>query len=149
MTAGPLAPVPLPREYAVGMHTQSRLAAPSRLAHRARFFISAIFSTALLAACASSPGGRDGTPKSITLAVAPSQASVGQTVTATAIPDAPLSDRATIDWITTGGTITTVKDATVARLKFTKPGTFKVTAKLMVDSTEVSRSTTEISVAAK
>lgn len=149
MNSVPFARTTFLREYALGMHIHARPATRSRPAIRARLFIAAIFSAALLSACASDHAGRDGLPKSITLAIAPSQASVGQSVTATATPDGSLSDRATIDWITTGGSITTEQDATVARLRFTKPGTYKVTAKLMVDSTEVSRSTTEIPVVAK
>lgn len=108
-----------------------------------------LLALAFFQGCATGLGGDDSLPKSMTLAVAPSQAAVGQLVTATATPDAPLSDRATIDWITTGGTINTEKDATVARLRFAKPGTYKVTAKLMVDSKEVNRSTVEVPIAGK
>ncbi len=124
-----------------------------RLVHRVVSFATpsaiALVAIASIQGCASGPGSDDPLPKSVSLAVVPSQASVGQLVTATATPDGPLSDRATIDWITTGGTITTEKNATVARLRFAKPGKYRVTAKLMVDSKEAYRSMVEIPVAGK
>lgn len=72
--------------------------------------------------------------------------SVGDTATITARSKDTYGRRAEVEWMTTGGRLTTDENGRLARVKFDKPGTYTVTGILKVDGKEVKRDSVNIEV---
>lgn len=72
--------------------------------------------------------------------------SVGDTATITARSKDTYGRDAEVKWVTTGGKLTTDEGGRLARVKFDTPGTYTVTAYLMVDGKEVKRDSVNIEV---
>ncbi len=71
---------------------------------------------------------------------------VGETVTITARVHDTYGRDAKLEWSSTAGDLDTEQNGRVARVKFTEPGTYTVSAKLMVDGREVRHDYVEIRV---
>ncbi len=70
----------------------------------------------------------------------------GETVTITARVNDTYGRDAKVAWMSTAGDIDTEQDGRVARIKFNEPGTYTVSAVLIIDGNEVRRDFVEIHV---
>ncbi len=82
----------------------------------------------------------------LTLETPRTAVAVGDTATVTARSKDTYGRNATVKWMTTGGKLTTEENGRLARVKFDTPGTYTVTAYLMVDGQEVKRDSVNIEV---
>ncbi len=71
---------------------------------------------------------------------------VGEIVTVTARVNDIYGRDAKLEWTSTAGDLDTEQEGRVARVKFNEPGTYTVSAKLMVDGREVQHDYVEIRV---
>lgn len=80
-------------------------------------------------------GGSSSEQQTVGFAMSPSQKQVlaGETVTLTTTTQNTLGKQAEIQWNTTGGQIREIDNGRVAQVTFDQPGTYVVSAELMVD----------------
>ncbi len=70
----------------------------------------------------------------------------GETVTVMAHTQDTIGRDVELQWANSAGELTTEKGGRVARVRFDQPGTYQVTARMLVDGREIERDTIEIKV---
>ena len=102
------------------------------------------------AACNSSPRSSTGDPavNRVGLSLEPSTRDlmVGETVTITARSQDTYGRDSQLNWSSTAGQVNTEQNGRIARVKFDQPGTYTVSAVLMIDGREARREAVEIRV---
>jgi plastocyanin len=89
--------------------------------------------------------GRDSAP-AISLSASNRELAIGDTVTFTVNSRNTLGHDARVQWITTGGSLTTEDNGQVARARFDAPGAYTVTSILMIDGREAARDDVTVTV---
>ena len=89
--------------------------------------------------------GRDSAP-SISLTASNRELAVGDTMTLTVNSRNTLGHDARVEWITTGGSISTEDSGRTARARFDAPGAYTVTSILMIDGREAARDDVTVTV---
>ncbi|MFN0010041.1 MAG: PKD domain-containing protein [Phycisphaerales bacterium] len=112
--------------------------------------VASILALGAVGACEKNTRSSSGEPATsrVNLSLEPSTRSlmVGEIVTITARSEDTYGRNSQLNWSSTAGKVTTEENGRIARVKFEQPGTYTVSAVLMIDGREARREAVEIRV---
>lgn len=111
--------------------------------------ILSLAATALLGGCNTGGGSRADAgvrEPSIDINSSHKQIMVGESTTLTVASRNTVGHDAEVRWTSTGGNVEPIDNGQIARATFDQPGTYTVTATLLLDGREVSRDSVDVSV---